>query len=105
MESRNANSSRIGCRSKLSRPVTVSYTHLVFQIFHLFAFSLALFVGQCGVRHGFVDAHHLFVQTVDLGSDFLVGIIVGSTGCLLYTSDPEEIKKLMEAVANQGKKK
>ena len=54
--------------------------HAVFQIFHLFAFGFTLFVGQCGVRHGFVDAHHLFVQTVDLGSDFLVGIIVGSTG-------------------------
>ncbi len=54
--------------------------HAVLQIFHLFAFGFALFGGQCGVRHGFVDVHHLFVQAVDLGFDFLVGIIVGSTG-------------------------
>ena len=41
---------------------------------------MVMFLLMPAFRHGFVDSHHLFVQAVDLDSDFLVGIIVGSTG-------------------------
>ena len=56
------------------------FHHFVLQGIHFFAFAFALLVGQGGIGHGSIDVFHLAVQLVELDSDGLINVIVGSTG-------------------------